>query len=175
MGATLLSLAVLSGAAGAEPELVYPRIKGYGGVVPLPKAAEQPRKGAKVVFDITADAKADEVNKGLVRAARLLNLYAAAGLADGDVAVALVLHGEATRAALADKPYAARFGGKGNPNLPLLRDLKKAGAEVYVCGQALHEKKFPAEEVADEATVALAALTAVVNKQADGYACLPVP
>jgi intracellular sulfur oxidation DsrE/DsrF family protein len=174
MPVTLLSLVVLS-AVAAEPDLVYPRIKGYGGVVPLPKAAQQPRKGAKVVFDITAEAKVEEVNKGLERAARLLNLYAAAGLGDGDVQVAVVLHGEATRAALADKPYAARFGTKGNPNLPLLRELKKAGVEVYVCGQALHYKKYPASEVAEEATVALAALTAVVNKQAEGYAPIPVP
>jgi intracellular sulfur oxidation DsrE/DsrF family protein len=174
MSFTLLSFVALS-AAAAEPELVYPRIKGYGGVVPLPKAAQQPRKGAKVVFDVTAEAKAEEVNKGLERAARLLNLYAAAGLADGDVQVAVVLHGEATRTALADKPYAVRFGTRGNPNLPLLRELKKAGVEVYVCGQALHYKKFPADEVTEDATLALSALTAVVNKQVDGYAPIPVP
>ena len=36
--------------------LVYPLVPGHGGVVPLPRAAEQPRKGAKAVFDITADA-----------------------------------------------------------------------------------------------------------------------
>ena len=46
----------------------------------MPRAAEQPRKGAKAVFDITADAKPGEVNQGLERVARLLNLYGAAGL-----------------------------------------------------------------------------------------------
>ena len=152
-----------------------PRIRGYGEVVPLPEAAHQPRRGAKVVLDITAQSKPDEVHKGLERAARLLNLYAAAGLADRDVRLTVVLHGEATKVALADKPYAGRFGNKGNPNSPLLRELQKAGVEIYVCGQALHNKKFSADEIAPEMTVALSALTVVVNKQSEGYVALPVP
>jgi len=49
----------------------------------LPRAAEQPGKGAKAVFDITADAEPGEVNKGLEQVARLLNLYGAAGLKPG--------------------------------------------------------------------------------------------
>ena len=49
----------------------------------MPRAAEQPRKGAKAAFDVTADAKPGEVNKGLEQVARLLNLYGAAGLKPG--------------------------------------------------------------------------------------------
>src|SRR5438105_3984173 len=82
-----------SGKAG----LVYPLVPGHGGVVPLPRAAEQPRKGAKAVFDITADAKPGTVNKGLEHVARLLNLYGAAGLTAGDVKIVAVLHGEADK------------------------------------------------------------------------------
>ena len=63
-----------SGPPSGKTELVYPLISGHGGVVPLPRAAEQPRKGAKAVFDITADAKPDAVNKGLEYVAGLLNL-----------------------------------------------------------------------------------------------------
>ena len=33
-----------------------PLVPGHGGVVPLPRAVEQPRQGAKAVFDVTADA-----------------------------------------------------------------------------------------------------------------------
>src|SRR5205823_3718450 len=77
----------------AESKLVYPIIPNAGGVVPLPTAAEQPRKGAKVVLDVTASSTPAEVNAGLDRAARLLNLYGAAGLEAGDVKIAVVLHG----------------------------------------------------------------------------------
>ncbi len=171
-GIVLGALSLGTRGQAAEGELVYPRIKGYGGVVALPRAAQQPRKGTKVVLDITAGSKPDEVNKGLERAARLLNVYASAGVTE--VRVALVLHGDATRSALNDQAYATRFGTKTNPNLPLIRALRKEGVEVYVCGQALHYKHFPATEVAQEVPVALAALTVVINKESEGYAYLPV-
>src|ERR1700682_4357810 len=86
--------------------LIYPLVPGHGGVVPLPRAAEQPRKGAKAVFDITADAKPRAVNQGLEHVARLLNLYGAAGLTARDVKIAAVCHGAATKAVLSDTAYA---------------------------------------------------------------------
>jgi len=153
--------------------LVYPLISGHGGVVPLPRAAEQPRKGAKAVFDITADAKPGEVNKGLEQVARLLNLYGAAGLKAGDVKIVAMCHGAADKAVLSDEACAARYKVAANPNLPLIRDLKKAGVEVFVCGQSLHDLGFKAEEVAAEVPVADSAMLVLVNKQTDGYAYLP--
>jgi intracellular sulfur oxidation DsrE/DsrF family protein len=173
-----LAVALAAAVADGQPPSgktgwTYPLISGHGGVVPLPPAAEQPRKGAKAVFDITADAKPGEVNRGLERVARLLNLYGAAGLTAGDVRIAAVLHGEADKAALTDAAYAARYKVAVNPNLPLIRDLKRAGVKVSVCGQSLHELGFQAEEVAKEVPVADAALLVLVNKQTDGYAYIP--
>jgi intracellular sulfur oxidation DsrE/DsrF family protein len=155
-----------------DAELVYPIISGHGGVVPLPKAAEQPKKGAKAVFDVAADAKPGDVNKGLEQIARLLNLYGAAGLKAGDVKIVAVLHGEADKAVLSDEAYLARFLVSANPNLRLIRDLKKAGVEVFVCGQSLHDLGYKAEEVAKEVLVADSAMLVLVNKQTDGYAYL---
>src|SRR5690242_13953175 len=97
---TAAVLCLYGGVSGQAPEMVFPIIPRVGGVVPLPNAAEPPRKGAKVVFDITADAKPGDLNKGLERVARLLNLYGAAGLEASDVTIALVMHGEATKSAL---------------------------------------------------------------------------
>ena len=139
----------------------------------MPRAAEQPSKGAKAVFDVPADAKTGEVNRGLEQIARLLNLYGAAGLKAGDVKIAAVCHGAADKAVLSDAAYFARFTVRSNPNLPLIRDLKKAGVEVYVCGQSLHELGFKAEDVATEVPVADSAMLVLVNKQADGYAYVP--
>lgn len=161
--------------APGAPKLEFPIIPRNGGVLPRPKAVEQPRAGAKVVFDTTADAKPAEVNKGLDRVARLLNLYGTAGMKAPEVAITIVLHGEATKSALSDTAYKSRFQTEQNPNLPLIRDLQKAGVEVLVCGQALNYKGFPDAEVADGITIAAAALTVVINKQTDGYAYLPVP
>ena len=160
-------------ASAQSPKLVFPIIPNVGGVVPLPKAAEQPRKGAKVVIDITADAKPADVNKGLERAARLLNLYGSAGLKASDVKIAIVMHGEATKSVLEDEVYKSKFGAGKNPNLAVIGELRKAGVEVFVCGQALAYKGFEESEVADGISVAAAALTVIVNRQADGYAYVP--
>jgi intracellular sulfur oxidation DsrE/DsrF family protein len=168
----------IGGAWGQTPVgktgLIYPVVAGHGGVVPLPRAAEQPRKGAKAIFDITADAKTGEVNKGLEQVARLLNLYGAGGLTAADVKIAAVFHGAADKAVLSDAAYAARYKVATNPNLPLIRTLKKAGVEVFVCGQSLHELGFQAEEVAREIPVADSAMLVLINKQAEGYAYIPV-
>ena len=174
----ILTAALAAGGDQGQPPtdkagLVYPLIPGHGGVVPLPRAAEQPRKAAKAVFDVTADAKPGEVNRGLEQVARLLNLYGAAGLKAEDVKIAAVFHGEADKAVLTDAAYLARFKIAANPNLPLIRDLKMAGVEVFVCGQSLHELGFQTEEAAEEVPVADSAMLVLVNKQADGYAYIP--
>jgi hypothetical protein len=169
-----LAAAVADGQpASPNTGLVSPLVPGRGGVVPLPRAAEQPRKGAKAVFDITADAKGGEVNRGLEQVARLLNLYGVAGLTARDVKIAAVLHGDADKATLSDAAYAARYKIAVNPNLPLIRVLKMAEVELFVCGQSLHELGFKTEEVADEIRVADSAMLVLLNKQSDGYAYIP--
>jgi intracellular sulfur oxidation DsrE/DsrF family protein len=173
VAAVFLSSGWVSAQQPTETKLVYPIIPNVGGVVPVPNAAEPPRKGAKVVFDITTDAKPADLNKGLERVARLLNLYGASGLKGSDVKIALVLHGEATKSALADSVYKAKSGADKNPNLAVIGELRKAGVEVFVCGQALAYKGFKESEVAEGIKVAAAALTVIINRQADGYAYLP--
>ena len=107
--------------------------------------------------------------------ARLLNLYGAAGLTARDVKIAAVFHGESDKAVLSDAAYFARYQVASNPNLPLIHDLKKAGVEVFVCGQSLHDLGFKAEEVAEEVPVADSAMLVLINKQTDGYAYIPAP
>ena len=159
----------------ADPSLLFPIIEGYGGVVAVADAVEPPRAGMKLVLDVTAEAKKpEEINKGLDRAARLLNLYGAAGFKASDISITIVLHGEATKSVLSDEAWESRLQMKHNPNLPLIRLLQKAGVEVIVCGQALSYKKIERGEVAGEIPVAAAALTVLLNRQADGFAYVPV-
>jgi hypothetical protein len=173
LSVALATVAAQGHAPSSKTGLVSPLVRGHGGIVLLPQAAEQPRKGAKALFDVTADARPGEVNKGLEQVARLLNLYGAAGLTANDVKIAAVCHGQADKAVLSDAAYAARFKVAANPNLPLIRNLKEAGVEVLVCGQSLHELGFKAEEVAEEVGVADSAMLVLVNKQADGYGYIP--
>lgn len=171
----VLAAAATVAVGAAQPaDFVFPRIGHYGGIVALPEAAEQPRAGAKAVFDITVTSEPEEVSKGLENVARYLNLHAQAGHSPAEVKLALVLHGQATKAALKDDAYARVTGAKHNPNRELLGQLKEAGVEVYVCGQSLARNKYPAADVAPDVTVAVSAMTVNVNKQLDGYAYLAV-
>lgn len=161
----------------AAPGLVAtksPIIAGYGGVVEVPEAALQARPGRSVVLDVTAAADVEKVNKGLDRAARLLNLYGVAGLTAKDVHIAVVLHGDATRSVLSDAAYSGCFGVEQNPNLPLIQALREAGVDVYVCGQALNYKGYARSMVADGVQVADAALTVLIERQSAGAAYVPV-
>lgn len=162
--------------SATPPALLFPIIEGYGGVVAVADAVEPPRAGMKLVLDVTSEAKKpEEVNKGLDRTARLLNLYGTSGLKASDISITVVLHGEATKSVLSDEAWESRFQTKHNPNLPLIRLLQEAGVEVMVCGQALNYKKIERSEVAGEVSVAAAALTVLLNRQADGFAYVPVP
>jgi intracellular sulfur oxidation DsrE/DsrF family protein len=172
--AVLLSTTVAAPLVAEEPVVSFPLIMGYGGIAAQPDAVEPPRRGAKIVFDITADSKPDEVQRGIETVARYLNLNAEAGLAPSDVKLALVLHGGATRCALNDEAYARATGAPANPNLKLLRELRKHGVELFVCGQSLARNKFPSRDVAKELTIAVSAMTVNVNKQLDGYAYLAI-
>ena len=157
-------------------ELQFPVIPGYGGVVAVENAVEPPRAGMKLVIDATADTKTPaDINKGLERAVRIVNLYGVSGLKATDLKVTVVLHGEATKSILTDAAYQSRFQTEKNPNLPLIAELQKAGVEVMVCGQALHYKKIGRDEVSADIPVAVAALTVLMNRQADGYGYVPVP
>ena len=171
--AGLVAIANL-GAIADEPDFVFPQIARFGGIVRTPAAAEAPRRGAKIVFDIVADSKPDELNKGLESVARYLNLNAEAGQNPADLKLALVLHGSATKAALSDAAYATHTAAAKNPNLELIQELKACGVEVFVCGQSLARNKFTTADVAGDVSVAVSAMTVNANKQFDGYAYLSI-
>lgn len=156
------------------PIFVFPQIARFGGIVRTPAAAELPRRGAKIVFDIVADSKPDELNQGLESVARYLNLNAEAGHKAADLKLSLVLHGSATKAALSDAAYATHTAAAKNPNLELIHELKAFGVEVYVCGQSLARNKFTTADVAGDVSVAVSAMTVIANKQFDGYAYLSI-
>lgn len=146
---------------------------GAAAVVPDPKLAAQP--GRKVVFDVTAATETGKPNKGLERAARLFNIYGNAGHAAQDVHITVVLHGPATASVLNDAAFAACQQVESNPNSALIRKLRAAGAQVFVCGQALNYKGYARSMLAEGVDVADAALTVLIECQAEGAAYIPVP
>ena len=151
----------------------FPQIEGYGSVVALPEAGERPRIGGRVVFDTTAAAPAGKVNRGLESAARLVNLYAKEELATARPQIAVILHFNATSAALADAAH-ARAGEGSNPNRELVEKLLENGVEVWVCGQSVVRSGHALSDLLPGIQVAHSAMVFNINRQQDGWACLGV-
>ena len=172
--AAVLGLAAGSVAGAGEP-VTGPVIEGHGPVYPVPDAAlGPPALGImRVVFDVV-DAPADPAvaNARIVSAARFMNMHARAGLPTERMAVALVLHGDAGRAALKDEAYWDRFDTV-NPDREVLARLKAAGASIYLCGQTAGFREFASGDILPSVDLALSAMTALVRLQDDGYRLVP--
>ncbi len=158
----------------AAPQFIYPTIKDYGKVVRLAGAAQQPREGSKFCVDITRGGPPGELNPAIEKIARYVNIYGGAGKSPAKFQMAIVLHGDATLAALNTDAYVQIFHTRDNPHLDCLRKLREAGVEIYICGQSLIGKGAEPDQVAKLADVAVSALTTLVNLQADGFAYLPM-
>jgi len=150
-----------------------PAIKEYGPVHVWPQAVVRPNAHAtyKALFDVTQAGKPDAVNPGLDHIARAVNVFAAAGVPLGHLKFAVIIHGPATPIVLGDKAFEAKFGHP-NPNLAVLADLKKAGVQVMVCGNALADMSYTPDEVNPDIKVALSALSTLIIMQNEGYALL---
>ncbi len=169
-----LVIVSISSFTNAQTKWEYPVIKGYGPVHALPHAAVQPDKSLnyKILFDVTKASKyKTKVNPALDHIARLINVYASAGVMPNKMKLVAVIHGPATPIVLNNEVFKSKFGIE-NPNIKLINDLKKNGVVFYVCGQALADNNYKHEWVNKDITVALSALTVVPTYQLKGYALM---
>jgi len=168
----VFTMAVPAGAQEAAPRRrPGPVIEKFGPVfdVPNPDLTADPSMTYKVVFEIgeSPDQK-DATNPGIETLARFLNMQARAGVPVKNLQLAMVVHASATKDLMDDAGYRRRYG-VDNPNLQLVAALQRAGVRVYVCGQSLASRGVARDELAPNVGVALSALTAVLQLQADGY------
>ena len=174
IAASLALLLFALGASAAERPWEYPVIKGAGEVVSLPQAAVQPDQSIqyKMVFDITkGKAQKGKLIPGLTKVARVINVFASAGMGPEKLDLVLVMHGPATEAALSGPAYEKKHGF-ANPNLGLIDQLSQAGVKLFVCGQGLKEHSIAHKDVNPKLTIALSALTVLPTYQLRGYALM---
>jgi intracellular sulfur oxidation DsrE/DsrF family protein len=158
-----------------DPRLAYPRIHGAGGVLPVGPRALMPSAATdhRLYIDIDSNESTHgDVSRRLHTAAKLLNLYALAGVPDDKVHMVVLFYGRGVDLALSDTAYQARFGHP-NPNANLIRQLHRANVKMVVCGQALGHQNFVAANIRPGMTLALSALTAREELQAAGYGEVP--
>ncbi len=146
-------------------------VPGIGGARPVANAHElpDPKTDYKVVFDIGTGGKDGAVNPMLEAMARYLNTLAANGVPAEHRHIAAVFHQGGTSAVMSNDAFKARFEGKDNPNVALIHQLKQAGVDFRVCGQALLANKIEHNMVNPDIQIDLWALTTIVNLQLRGF------
>ena len=179
MWRALLFLAVTALAVPAPPRESWPAAKAPAspaadGYVVIPNAAvpPDPARSYRAVFDATKAARdPKELIPALNMAGSELNAFAVARVPSSHVRFAVVFHGSAIDALLDDDSYKAKFGA-ANPNLPVLEQLRKAGVELFVCGQNLAFDHVDPKTLSPAVTVASDALIVLMDYQNRGYALL---
>lgn len=165
-----------SGAVVSDSICPNPTITAAGQIHALPHAAYQPDPDAtcKVVFGMTRGSEnPGQLNPALQRVARTVNLYAHAGVSLDQLKLIGIASGAATAMALDDTHYKNQYG-IDNPNLPVIRELRESGVDIAVCGQAVAEHQYRHEWIDSHVTVALSALTTIIELQQKGYALMPL-
>jgi intracellular sulfur oxidation DsrE/DsrF family protein len=173
--ACAIAVALATRSSQPDPRLTFPRIHGAGGVLPVGPNALMPSVTAdhRLYVDVDGDGQNHgEINARLHTAAKLLNLYALAGVPDDKVHLVVLFYGKGVDLALSDEAYEKKFGHP-NPNANVIKQLRQANVSMVVCGQALGHQNFVASNIRPGMTLALSALTAREELQAVGYG--PVP
>ena len=172
----LIGLAGLFIPAGAfAQDARHPVIPGYGAITPMPDAANMPDKALayRALFNITKGPSGPgKVNPSLDKVARFINLLGSGGVRAGEGNLVAIVHGAATPLVLSDAAYRAKYG-PANPNIPLIAALRRAGAEVHVCSQALAGHKIKRGELNPDIIVDLSAMTTLSTLQLKGWALIP--
>lgn len=169
----LAVVAILAHGIAIAQTPINPIIKDFGtinkieGVAPTDTSIDY-----KIVIDLRAsNDDFDKLNKGLNNVARLLNLHGAAGVPQENLHIAVAVHYTATPIILNNEGYQKKYGSN-NPNLELIKELKDAGVELYVCGQSLVARKYAFDDVNPDVRIGLSMLTIVTEKMMKGYKLL---
>lgn len=138
--------------------------------IPGAKELPDPNVTYKVVFDIAnAAPKIDEINPGLETVVRYLNTLAKNRVPAEHRKIAVVFHQKSTPIVMNNEAFRTRNEGHDNPNVPLIREMKKAGVDFRVCGQAVLANNIDPKTIMPEIELDLWALTTLVDLQLRGY------
>ncbi|PKH21764.1 sulfur reduction protein DsrE [Enterobacterales bacterium CwR94] len=152
-----------------------PAIEGYGKIHYETDVLEYKPTTAlsnKIVIQLTkSEGSPERANIGLERAARMVNLYTAAGIPKDQQHIVVSITGDATPAVLNNQQF-KRLYGFDNPSLSLIAELKKAGVVVSVCDQSVAFHHFDYDWIDKSVVHALSSPTTVSTLENQGYAFL---
>jgi intracellular sulfur oxidation DsrE/DsrF family protein len=114
-------------------------------------------------FDVSTPAEAGKPNATLVSAARFINMHASAGIAEDNIQVAVVVHGQATK----------EMAGENSASAGLIKALTEHGVRIIVCGQSAAYYDVATDDLLPGVEMALSAMTAHALLQQQGYTVNP--
>ena len=164
-------LLCLSASAQTNSSPIIPEADGF---VILRNASFQPDKNLtyKAIYNATripGDAK--QILPALNMAGSELNAFGVCNISISHAKFVIVFHGDAIYGILDNAHYKQKFG-TDNPNLKVLTEMKKAGVQLFVCGQNLLAENIDYKTVASDVTLASDALIVLMTFQNDGYALM---
>ena len=150
---------------------IVPEADGYV-VIPNAAVTPLPSRTYRAIFDANRAADTPtQLAPAINMAGSELNALGAAGVPLRNAKFVLVFHGPAIDGILDDAHYKAKFG-VANPNLGVIAQLRKAGVQLFVCGQNLAAEKIDPKSLTHDVTIASDALIVLMSYQNDGYALM---
>jgi intracellular sulfur oxidation DsrE/DsrF family protein len=126
----------------------------------------------KVAFDISKQATAGQVNRGIESLARFINMHVANGIDAKNIQLALVVHGKAGFDLLHNVAHNKKFQQE-NANKVLLSFLMEHQVDIYLCGQSATYMGIDNDMLLPGVNMALSAMTAHAVLQNSGYSLNP--
>ena len=158
----------------------YPLLRGSknSGIIPVAGVTEipDPNMDYKIVFEVVSnnpDSTIKEINAGLDEVARVVNLHVASGIPAARIKPVIVVHAAALNAIKNNEAYQKKYK-TDNPNLKLIADMEKMGAQFIACGQAMAFFDVKKDELLPVVKISLTAQTAISSYQLKGYVWHPV-
>jgi intracellular sulfur oxidation DsrE/DsrF family protein len=171
---TVLITSIFSATTFCQQTNSSTAIPGTDGFTFIPAAKMQPDKNRiyKAIYDATKAAQqSSQIVPALNMAGSELNALKVCHVPLNHAKFVVVFHGEAVNGILDNAHYKEKYG-IDNPNLQVLSDLKKAGVQLFVCGQYLLAENIDFKIVSPDVTVASDALIVLMSFQNDGYALM---
>jgi len=168
---TLLSFAISITSTAQVQNPIIPEADGF---IIIKDAKIQPDKNRiyKAVYDATKTAKdSSQILPALNMAGSELNALGVCNIPVSHARFAVVFHGAAINGILDNYHYKQKYG-IDNPNLKVLGELRKAGVQLFVCGQNLLAENIEFKAVSPDVAVASDALIVLMAFQNDGYALM---
>jgi len=124
------------------------------------------------VYDVTA-ATPGKRNPGFETVARFINSHVGNGMAERDVAVAVVVHGPAIAELTKPEVYGQRNAGAANASEAMVKAMLARGVRFIVCGQAANAMGVKKSDLLPGVELAISASSAHAVLQAQGYTLNP--